>query len=559
MPRQGADLITRLGRKAGELLAGVPSGGTDYEVLRDLRTPMDDGVELLGDLYRPPGGEPDAVVLIRTPYGRATLGSRLFAIVLAGHGFTVFLQSVRGTFGSDGDFRPFTDEHRDGLATLAWVRAQPWCDGRVATTGGSYFGHTQWAVAPYADPPLAASSLHITAASIRDLFYEHGAPGAVNAIMWTDLISRQELPFLRGRIEQVGRRRRDLQALATRPVQESDVAATGREIAFWRDITTHDRPDDPFWDVADHDTAPLDRMPPVNMVTGWWDLFLQAQLHDHRRLAAAGVPVRLTVGPWMHAETPELREIFRTDLAHLDHHLRGGPAPEGPAVRLWLQQADEWLGFDAWPPAASRAQRRFLTPDDGLADAAPTGSAPPARFTFDAADPTRMLGGPLLSPPGGQVDDADTEAGVDVAVFTGPPEPADLDVVGDVRVLLHVRPEREHADVVVRLCDVDERGVSRNVVDGVRRLDPATVPAADVTVGPDGVLAVDVELFPTAYRVLAGHRLRLVVAGGSFPRFAPNPGTGAPLAETTDGPPQRFEVFTDEQHPSCLELSVLER
>ena len=33
-------------------------------------------------------------------------------------------------------------------------------------TGGSYFGHTQWAVAPYADPPLVAVSPHIAAAQV---------------------------------------------------------------------------------------------------------------------------------------------------------------------------------------------------------------------------------------------------------------------------------------------------------------------------------------------------------------------------------------------------------
>ena len=31
---------------------------------------------------------------------------------------------------------------------------------------------------------------------------------------------------------------------------------------------------------------------------------------------------------------------------------------------------------------------------------------------------------------------------------------------------------------------------------------------------------VDVVLFPTAYRFRAGHRLRVQVAGGAFPRFA---------------------------------------
>jgi predicted acyl esterase len=116
--------------------------------------------------------------------------------------------------------------------------------------------------------------------------------------------------------------------------------------------------------------------------------------------------------------------------------------------------------------------------------------------------------------------------------------------------------DNPHADLFVRLCDVDEAGVSRNVVDGVRRLDPLTVPADDAAVGSDGVLRVDVELFPTAYRVLAGHRLRLVVSGGAFPRYAPNLGDAGSPADALTGGPCRFEVFHDPEHPSRLDLSL---
>ena len=67
------------------------------------------------------------------------------------------------------------------------------------------------------------------------------------------------------------------------------------------------------------------------MVTGWWDLFLPAQLTDFAALQAAGVPARITVGPWLHGEPGELRAIMRSDVEWLDHHLRGGPAPAGAA------------------------------------------------------------------------------------------------------------------------------------------------------------------------------------------------------------------------------------
>ena len=95
-----------------------------------------------------------------------------------------------------------------------------------------------------------------------------------------------------------------------------------------------------------------------------------------------------------------------------------------------------------------------------------------------------------------------------------------MDLVGPVSARIFVRTGRKHADVFVRVCDVDEKSVSRNVVDGIRRLSPQTMPAEDVQAGEDQILAVDVGLYPTGYRIQAGHRIRVQVSGGAFPRFA---------------------------------------
>src|ERR1022692_4921652 len=100
---------------------------------------MPDGVVLLGDHYRPAGpGRPVPVVLIRSPYGRAGFTGLLFAAPLARRGFQVFIQSTRGTFGSGGPFRPVLAERGGGPVTVGRVRDQPWCDGQVSMTGGSY-------------------------------------------------------------------------------------------------------------------------------------------------------------------------------------------------------------------------------------------------------------------------------------------------------------------------------------------------------------------------------------------------------------------------------------
>ena len=549
--------LSRVTGKAIDRVLGLPTAAVPYAVRRKVPVTMPDGVVLLADHYRPAGHDrPLPVVLIRSPYGRAGAGI-LFAAPLARRGFQLFMQSTRGTFGSGGQFRPFLTEREDGLATVAWLRRQPWCDGQVAMTGASYLGHTQWAVAPYADPPLRSVALNVTTAKFTMAFYPHGAPSLLNTLNWTGQVGRQERgPF--GVIPNPRQLARMKRALRKVPLQAADVDVAGAPVAFWRDFTGHAGPADRFWAAADHDQADLSRLPPVSMVTGWWDLFLPGQLRDYQAIRAAGVAARLTVGPWLHGEPGELAEITRQDIAWLDHHLRGGPPPPGAPVRVFLQRAGTWLDFADWPPPAAATACYLRAPDRLSPDPEP-GDAPPGRFVYNPADPTPSAGGPVLRPPGKQVNNAAIEARPDVLTFTSDPFPADTDLVGPVSARIFVRTGREHADLFVRVCDVDLKGVSRNITDGIRRLSPQTVPAPDVQAGGDGILAVDLELYPTAYRVRAGHRIRVQVSGGAFPRFARNFGTGEPFATATRALRCRFEIHHNSRHPAHVLLPVLAR
>lgn len=120
----------------------------DVVCRRDLKAPMDDGALLLADRWvaRDGADRPKPTVLVRSPYGRRQFVGLLFGRLLAERGLQVVIQSVRGTFGSGGTFSPF-DERDDGLATLRWLRAQPWHAGPVGMLGPSYLGFVQWAVA----------------------------------------------------------------------------------------------------------------------------------------------------------------------------------------------------------------------------------------------------------------------------------------------------------------------------------------------------------------------------------------------------------------------------
>ena len=156
-------------------------------------------------------------------------------------------------------------------------------------------------------------------------------------------------------------------------------------------------------------------------------------------------------------------------------------------------------------------------------------------FRYDPADPTPSVGGQLVTAKAGPRDNRALEARPDVLVFTSARLAADLEVIGPVSARLRVRASGPHFDLFARLCDVDERGRSRNVCDGLIR----HLPAADQG-GPEYLMTVPMSA--TAYRFRAGQRLRLQVSGGAHPRFARNTGTGEPPATATRLQPVDLDI-----------------
>ncbi|TMR28942.1 CocE/NonD family hydrolase [Nonomuraea zeae] len=527
---------------------GLPEPTTpDVEVTRDLRVPMPDGVVLLADRYRPRGSEALPVVLIRTPYGKHRLDSKVTGRVLASRGLQVVVQDARGTFGSGGRFSAFHQEKDDGLATAAWLREQPWCDGRLAMAGASYLGYTQWAIGPHLDPPLEAMCLGVTASEFTTTFYPGGVFALHNMLTWTALIGTQEEAPLGGMLPNPRKERRVRRAMAHVPIDTSDVAAIGKEVPFLREVAAHAEPGDAFWADTDNSAAAVKMTTPTSMVTGWWDLFLPAQLRDFAALREAGRRSRITIGPWGH-DLGALRAQVSDQVSWLSAHLLGDSAQlHRSPVRLYLQRADRWLDFDRWPPPQSTPTPLYLLPHRGLGWDAP-GESDPDTFTYDPAHPTRSVGGPLLSmQEAKQRDNRDIESRPDVLVYTSAPLPRDLDLIGPVSATVYVRTDTGYADVFVRLCDVDADGVSRNVTDGILRL-PA---------GSEGVVQAEIELHPTGYRFLRGHRLRVQVAGGAFPRYARNHGTGEPVGRAVRTRTTQFEIFHGAGHPSSVMLPIL--
>ncbi len=161
--------------------AAAEQAGCDVLVRRGVAVPMRDGVVLRADVYAPADGRPRPALLQRTPYDRTDSGVAIETMGIeplraAEAGFATVIQDVRGRFASEGDFDPYAQELNDGEDTVAWVAAQPFCDGRVAMYGASYVGATQLLAAVRAPAALTAVAPTITGAEYWDGWsYQGGA------------------------------------------------------------------------------------------------------------------------------------------------------------------------------------------------------------------------------------------------------------------------------------------------------------------------------------------------------------------------------------------------
>ena len=532
-------------RAASRVLARalkVPPPTTDFTVHRGVPVPMRDGVELVADHYAPQTSSPAGTVLVRCPYGRAFPVSSLLGAAYAARGYHVVIQSVRGTFGSGGDFTPMIHEVADGADTVAWLRDQSWFTGTFATIGLSYLGFTQWALLMDPPPEMVAAVISVGPHDFSAATWGTGAFTLNDFLGWSDMVSHQEdSGALMNGVRQARSRRTVAHAANQVPMGDAGRTLLGTGAPWWESWVTQPDGGDSFWDAV-RLTDALDRVDiPVLLFSGWQDLFVEQTLEQFRHLRGRNVTTALTVGPWTHTElmTKGAPTVLRESLAWLDGHLGGKPvAPRSP-VRAYVTKGD-WLELPDWPPAMPE-HVLYLQPAHRLSEIPPDASAPPSTFTFDPADPTPTIGGRLLSPEGGYRDDTRLALRGDVLDFTGDPLPADLYLVGSPVVELSHSCDNPYNDLFVRVSEVDANGRSTNVSDGFVRL------ATDSG-------TVRLELDPVAYRFTAGSRIRVLIAGGSHPRFVRNLGTDEPPISGRRMTPATHTVHHGAQGASLLVL-----
>jgi uncharacterized protein len=490
----------------------LPPPTTSYTV-EPVSVPMRDGVELVGHVFQPDVAS--GTILVQSPYGYPTPLTVVSGSWLARRGYRVVMMRCRGTYGSGGRFEPFLHDVRDGADTVEWMRRQPWFEGRFATYGMSYMGFVQWAMLMDPPPELVTAVVGVGPHDFHQALFPGGGFSLNDFLGWAIPMraphGRAYKNIIPVRSQRAARRAADLL-----PLDAARSAVLGDEARWFSDWLERD-PGDPYWAPMQCGEA-LDRAEiPILIQSGWQDLFVRQSFEQYERLAARGGEVGLTVGPWSHG-APMGRIPFNEALDWLEQHLRAGETrARVKPVRIYVSGADQWRDLGAWPPPTTN-RVYHLGSDGQLTAEAAVGEV--ASFTYDPADPTPSIGGAVLAGGGYKDDSALAERG-DVLAFTTEPLRAPLEVIGRPVFEVSLRSDNPHADLFVRLSEVDADGKSRNVTDGFVRLDPTAT---------DG--SIRIELDPVAHRFGARRRIRLLLAGGAFPRWDRNLGTGERAARS---------------------------
>lgn len=496
--------------------------------IENLLIPLRDGTNLAARIWLPVDAErnPVPAILEYLPYRKRTGTYERDALThpyLAGHGYAAVRVDIRGSGESDGLLYDeyAQQEQDDALEVIAWLAAQPWCNGAVGMMGISWGGFNALQVAARRPPALRAI---ITICSTDDRYrddvhYMGGASLRAN-FGWAS--------FLFG-------------AMCHPP----DPALVGdRWRTMWQDRLNnlplfivpwlrHPWGDD-YWKHGSicEEYAAIEC--PVFAVGGWTDGYTNA---IPRLLQNLTVPRKGLIGPWAHAYPhfaypgPQIG-FLQEALRWWDHWLKGidNGVMDEPMLRAWMTESvrpasyhaelpGRWIAEASWPPREIHTHR-LLFSDAGLQ----SDDAPLTPRTLCSALTVGKHGGSWC-PFGQGGDQADNQQEDDAQslVFDTEPLDARLEILGAPVVTLEIAAGKPVVHLIVRLCDVHPDGASLRVSYGILNLTHRDGHEAPAPLVPGQRYRVRMQLNDAGSVFPAGHRIRVALSTSYWPMIWPAP------------------------------------
>lgn len=501
------------------------------ETIEHLFIPMPDGARLAARLWLPRDAErrPVPAILEYIPYRKRDLTRARDSInhpYLAGHGYACVRVDMRGSGESDG---VLTDEYTetelaDAEAVIAWIAAQPWCNGRVGMMGISWGGFNSLQLAARRPPALKAI---ISDCASDDIYSDN--MHYMGGCLLGDHLSEATVMF----------------AFNSLPPDPALVGERWRRMWFerlegsglWIEQWLRPQRRNDYWKRASVCENYAAIQCPVLAVGGWADGYTNAIF---RLLEHLDVPRKALIGPWGH-RYPHMGipgpavGFLQEALRWWDHWLkdRDTGVMNEPMLQVWMQDSvppstsyqdrpGRWVGEPAWPSPRITPREYtlgYLTLLEGrdrpLEEKVRTICSPLSVGLY-AGKWCSYSAAPDLP-----YDQREEDGGA--LVFESEPLPEPLEILGQPEVELVLAADRPVAMVAVRLSDVLPDGRATRVTYGLLNLTHRDSHEHPTPLEPGRRYRVKVHLNGIAQRFPAGHRLRLSISSSYWPLAWPPP------------------------------------
>ena len=503
----------------------VTSFPYEVRVIENTFITMRDGARLAARIWLPvkAESEPMPAVLEYIPYRKRDLSRDRDdnnQAYMAGHGYVCARVDMRGSGDSDG---VITDEYtsqeqQDAVDIIAWLAAQPWCDGNVGMMGISWGGFNSLQVAAERPPALKAI---ITACSSDDLYSDN--MHYMGGCLLGDNLSEATVMF----------------AFNSLPPDPQIVGESWREkwlerlegSGLWLDQwLTHQRRSD-YWKRASVCENYSAIQCPVFAIGGWADGFTNTVF---RLMEHLDVPRKGLIGPWGHKYPHQgipgpaigfLQEAVRW----WDYWLKGveNEVMDGPMLRAWMQDSvkpstsyeerpGRWVGESSWP-APNVTEKCYplgryyiVTDEDEQLERKALTLQSPLSVGMHAGKWCSYAATPDL--PSDQRED---DGGA--LVFETRPFEKPLEVFGTACMDLEVMSDKPMGMIAVRLSDVQPDGQATRISYGLLNLTHRDSDENPEPMEPGRFYKVKVYLNGVAQRFPEGHRLRISVSTTYWP------------------------------------------
>ncbi|MDD3027903.1 MAG: CocE/NonD family hydrolase [Erysipelotrichaceae bacterium] len=597
--------------------------------------PMRDSIRLATDIYFPEDESvPRPVLIERTPYGRVnrtdydleTSSPDTFVMKAqaAGFfieaGFIVCFQDVRGRYDSEGDFDKYIHEASDGVDSLTWIKAQPWCNGQIGLMGYSYTSHAAAAAGCLA--PSELSALFIDSGGFSNAYQSGIRQGGVlelKQLLWA-FNQGKESPFVSNNpVIRKALDSEDVFAWMTRfPLKKGHsllrFIPEYEEIVFnyWKNETYAD-----YWKQLGINTSEFYGQfadVPLFLMTGWYDPYVKSIVDNYKALASRKkTPTYLLIGPWTHKNRglhisgdvdmgneasirfdgmksyQDLKKKWfeftfsNEHTAFLKHKVNiyimgGGSGRRTQAGHL--SHGGSWTFADEWPLPGVRDTPFYFHKDGSLSTSIPAEVDEFHEYIFDPEHPVPSIGGTITSGEpimrggafnqvegeeffGSQKPYLPLESRSDILVYQSEILDNDTTICGEVFVKLWVGSDCKDTDFTFKLIDVYPpsedypQGYAMNITDGIQRAKFRVSCEKPELMVPGEVYELQINAFASANLFKEGHRIRVDISSSNFPHFDINHNTGDP-----DGIGQVLrkalnKVYIDCNRPSHIVLPIL--